>query len=162
MAVRLLQPSKAYNPMLVTLAGMVMEVRLLQPSKAWSTMSVNCEFSEKVTEVREQHLLKANLPMFFTSSPTTTSTNLHSSNALDGMSQFTISLPVQPAKACFPIVFTLLGMETEARRMQPEKVEPPMLVTFWGILMELRLIQPLKASSPMLVTLSGRVMEVRL
>ena len=38
--VRLLQPLKAYPPMLVTPSGMVMEVRPLQPSKVLLPMLV--------------------------------------------------------------------------------------------------------------------------
>ena len=48
--VRLLQPSKALLPMLVTELGMVMEVRLLEPWKAPSPMLVT-ELG-MVTEVR--------------------------------------------------------------------------------------------------------------
>ena len=40
MEVRLLQPKKAFSPMLVTLLGMVIEVRLSQPKKAQFPMLV--------------------------------------------------------------------------------------------------------------------------
>ena len=54
MEVKLEQPLKADSPILVTLPGMVMEVKLEQPLKADSPMLVTP--SGMVTEVKSEHL----------------------------------------------------------------------------------------------------------
>ena len=60
--------------------------------------------------------------------------------------------PVQPKKAQFPMLVTLLGIVMLVRPVHSRKAPSPMLVTLLGMVMLVRLIQSSKASSPMLVT----------
>ena len=60
--------------------------------------------------------------------------------------------PLQPQKAAFPMLVTLLGMVMEVSP-QPAKAPYPMLVTLLGMVTEVSSLQFLKASSPMDVTL---------
>jgi Na+-translocating ferredoxin:NAD+ oxidoreductase RnfD subunit len=66
---------------------------------------------------------------------------------------------LQPLKAPFPMLITLLGMVMLVRLVQPEKAPCPMLITLSGMVMLARLVQPEKAPYPMLVTLSGTVLQ---
>lgn len=52
-------------------------------------------------------------------------------------------------------------MWTEARPLQPEKAQYPMLVTLLGMVTEVKPLQPRKVLAAILVTLSGMETEVR-
>ena len=64
---------------------------------------------------------------------------------------------VQPSKAAFPMLVTLLGMVTEVKAVQPEKAELPMLVTLSGIITDVKPLQPEKALPAMDSMPSGMV-----
>ena len=69
--------------------------------------------------------------------------------------------PLQPEKAQFPMLVTLLPIVTEVKPLQLRKVSFPMLVTLLGIITEVKPLQPSKAEYPMLVTLLGISIEVK-
>ena len=62
---------------------------------------------------------------------------------------------MQPEKALYPIIVTLLGILMEVRLVQPLKAPYSMLVTLLGISMEVSPVQPSKAEISILVTLLG-------
>ena len=64
---------------------------------------------------------------------------------------------VQPMKALFPMLVTLLGILTEVRLEQLSKAESHMLVTFLPMVTETIQTQDAKAPCPIFVTPSGMV-----
>jgi len=82
------------------------------------------------------------------------------SNPLEGIVPWNVTLVrLQAAKACFPMLATLLGMVMLARPKQPAKASAPMLVTPFPMVTLARLVQLAKAAFPMLVTLFPTVLQ---
>ena len=61
--------------------------------------------------------------------------------------------PLQPEKAPFPIVVTLLGMVREVKPLQPLKAYSPIDLTLLGMVTEFKPLQPEKARLPIDLTL---------
>ena len=172
---RPMQPSKALDPIAVTLLGMVMAKRLVQPLKAFAPIAVTLLGIE--TDNRLVQSEKASSPIDVNWSPNMTEV-----------------MPPQPRKAFAPIVVTLFGITVflqpaisvfvsvliialqlsreskavfsmsttiDSRALQPSNSPPPILVTLLGIIMDERLLQPLKAPLSIFVTLLGIVTEER-
>ena len=77
-----------------------------------------------VTDVRPEHLEKAQLPMLVT------------------FSGIVMDVSPEQRKASTPMLVTLLGIVIDVRPEQSEKAEDPILVTLLGIITEVRLVQP--------------------
>ena len=133
MLLRLVQPSKAPPPILVTPHGIVTLLRLVQPSKVKAPILVTLDGIEILLRLLQP--TKTPPPILVT---------------LVGIVM--LLRLTQPLKAHSPILVTPHGIVMLPRLLQPEKVLLPMLDTLVGIVMPLRAVQPEKAFSPMLVT----------
>jgi hypothetical protein len=118
--VKLLQPSKAWYPMLVTELGMVIEDRPLQPSKAYSPMLVTVFGITVLLHPVIKVLVFVSMIAL----------QLYRESYFEfPLSTIIEDRPLQSEKAPFPMLVTELGMVTEVRPLQPRKVYALILFT---------------------------------
>ena len=110
MSVRLVQPRNAFQPMLLTLSGILMFVRAVQPSKAFLLMLVTLSGIMVFLHPRSNELVEVSIIPLQLS---------RESYTVFSLSTMIPESPEQLEKALFSIDVTLLGIVTDVKPVQP-------------------------------------------